>query len=198
MRRRPEAQLAASAAVALTLVLAGCGSSSKKAATDTAGGATTVAAASPTTEAAGEYGAGGGTDTGSSTTAASGTTTAAGVAPAANNFTVSVASVGKLGNVLIAKDGHTLYLFEKDNGTSSACTGKCAAAWPAYTSPNQPTAGAGVTASMLSTATGAMARQVVYNGHLLYEFSADKKPGDANGTGIPSWYPVNAAGKSVE
>ena len=173
--------------VVIPLALAACGSSSKKAATSPT---TASAGSSATTAASGGYG--GATAT---TIAATATTTAAG---STSGATVQVATVGTLGKVLVTADGHTLYLFEKDTGTTSACTGQCMGAWPPYTSMNAPTAGTGVTAAKLTTATGSAPHQVVYNGHLLYEFSGDKKAGDANGVGIPSWYPVTPQGTSSE
>src|SRR5260370_38238355 len=42
---------------------------------------------------------------------------------------VGVSSTG-LGDVLVDRQGHTLYLFERDSGTMSACTGACAVNWP--------------------------------------------------------------------
>src|SRR3954469_20512194 len=42
---------------------------------------------------------------------------------------VGVAST-RLGDVLVNRQGHTLYLFERDSGTMSACTGACAVNWP--------------------------------------------------------------------
>jgi predicted lipoprotein with Yx(FWY)xxD motif len=179
MNRTSARRLAAM--VAIPLALAACGSSSKKAATSPT---TASAGSSATTAASGGNGYGGATAT---TTAATGTTTAAG---AASGATVKVATVGTLGKVLVTANGHTLYMFDKDTGTTSACTGQCMAAWPPYTSMTAPTAGTGVTAAKLTTATGAAPHQVVYNGHLVYEFSGDKKAGDANGVGIPSWHPV--------
>ena len=104
-----------------------------------------------------------------------------------------------LGKILVNSGGRTLYLFEKDHGTTSACSAaQCMGAWPPYTSMTTPTAGTGLTATKLTTANGAVAHQVVYNGHLLYLFSGDKKAGDANGVGIPSWYPVTPQGSSME
>ncbi len=56
----------------------------------------------------------------------------------------------------------------------------------------------GVNASKLSTATGQVPHQVVYNGNLLYEYSEDKAPGDTKGITVPSWYAVTPAGTSLE
>src|SRR5436309_15689971 len=38
-----------------------------------------------------------------------------------------------LGNVLAGRDGRSLYLFEKDHGTTSSCSGACASLWPPVT-----------------------------------------------------------------
>src|SRR4029453_6144715 len=40
-----------------------------------------------------------------------------------------VASSG-LGNAPVDRQGRTLYLFERDSGTMSACSGACAVNWP--------------------------------------------------------------------
>ena len=61
-----------------------------------------------------------------------------------------------------------------------------------------PTGGEGIDASLLATADGQVPDQVVYNGHLLYHFASDTAPGDVNGLGIPSWYPVDAAGDAID
>jgi predicted lipoprotein with Yx(FWY)xxD motif len=173
------------------LLLAGCGddSSSDDAATDTTGAAasaTSGAAASDTTAAAADPYGGGTTET----TAAPADT---------GEATVALAEVGDVGEALVGPNGHTLYLFEMDDGTSSACTGGCADAWPALTADGgAPTAGDGLDASLLSTADGQVADQVVYNGHLLYEFSGDEAPGDVNGLQIPEWYPVDADGNAID
>ena len=187
MNRRGARRIAAMAVI--PIVLAACGSSSKKAATSP----TTVSSgASATTASAGAYGYGGGSAT--TTAGTTGTTTAG-----ASGGTVKIATVPKVGKVLVAADGRTLSLFEKDHGTTSACSAaQCMGAWPPYTSMTTPTAGTGLTATKLTTANGAVAHQVVYNGHLLYLFSGDKKAGDANGVGIPSWYPVTPQGSSME
>ena len=164
------------------LLLAGCGDDSYS---DDAA-AVVSEAASDTTAAADPYGGGGSTET----TAAPADT---------GEATVALAEVGDLGEALVAPNGHTLYLFEMDDGTTSACTGGCADVWPALTADGgDPTAGDGLDASLLSTADGQVADQVVYNGHLLYEFSGDEGPGDVNGLQIPEWYPVDADGNAID
>lgn len=129
----------------------------------------------------------------------SSTTKTTKAAPAAKgDATVSLASGGTVGEHLVGPNQHTLYLFEKDQGTTTACTGGCVAAWPALVADGTPTAGAGVHESQLGTATGAAPNQVTYHGHLLYYFAGDTAPGQTNGTSVPSWYAVDANGQAIE
>lgn len=165
---------------AVGLALAACSSSSSSKVTTPAGQASTAApaAASATTAApGGGYSYGGGSPA-----------TTAGAAGA--QLTLSSGH-------LVGPDGKTVYIFDKDSGTTSACTGACASVWPALTSSGAPSAGAGVDAAKLSTATGQAPDQVTYNGHLLYEFKGDTAAGQTNGTKIPGWHDVNAAGTAA-
>jgi predicted lipoprotein with Yx(FWY)xxD motif len=118
--------------------------------------------------------------------------------PAATAGMVSVAQNPAQGSILVDSQGRTLYLFEHDNGTKSACTGACASVWPALTAAATPGAGAGVDASSLATADGQVPNQVTYHGHLLYHYSGDAAPGDVKGVGIPGWYPVSPSGAKVD
>ena len=110
-----------------------------------------------------------------------------------NEVTVMIADNPTLGKILVDSNGMTLYLFLKDDGTTTSCTGSCAQNWPALTNVS-PGAGDGVDASMLGTAPGT--NQVTYHGHLLYTFVKDKNPGDVNGEGVlDAWYAVSPSGK---
>ncbi len=111
--------------------------------------------------------------------------------------TVIVASDPTAGDHLADADGRSLYLFELDQGTTTACTGGCASTWPPLVADGSPTGGDGVDAAQLSVADGIEPNQVVYHGHLLYYFSGDQAPGDTNGVGIPSWYLVDPAGAPI-
>jgi predicted lipoprotein with Yx(FWY)xxD motif len=115
---------------------------------------------------------------------------------------VSVANNSKLGKILVDSEGHTLYLFQKDSGSTSSCTGACAAAWPPLRSSGNPVVRGEASASLV----GATARfdgkpQATYNGHPLYSFVMDTKSGDTNGEGLTAfggtWFAVSPAGNPV-
>ena len=115
---------------------------------------------------------------------------------------VSTAS-GELGEHLVGPNGHTLYLFEKDTGSTSTCTGACAAAWPPLITTGAPTAGGAADAGLLGTTKrpdGTM--EVTYGGHPLYYFSGDAAPGDTAGQEVDAfgaeWYAVAPSGEAVE
>jgi len=107
-----------------------------------------------------------------------------------------------LGRILVDSKGDTLYLFDKDSGTRSACFGACATAWPPLRATGKPTAGTGVNAAMLGTTPRSDGgAQATYNGHPLYLFAGDNKPGDTNGEGSTAfggnWLALSAAGSPV-
>jgi len=116
--------------------------------------------------------------------------------------TVSVQNNGNLGKILVDGRGHSLYLFKKDSGTKSACTGGCAGAWPPLRASGKPVGGQGVNASMISTARRPDGKpQVTYNGHPLYTFTGDQKAGDTNGQGLnnfgASWFVLSPSGNQI-
>jgi predicted lipoprotein with Yx(FWY)xxD motif len=118
-----------------------------------------------------------------------------------SSATVSVANTG-LGKILVDSQGKTLYLFAKDTGTKSTCSGGCATAWPPLRASGKPTAGGGAKASLLGTTPRSDGKpQVTYNGHPLYGFQGDSKPGDTTGQGNPGfgapWYVVSTAGNQI-
>jgi len=140
-------------------------------------------------------GCGGGNSSSSATTTPS--TTASG-----SNATVGSANVGNLGTILVDSQGRTLYLFQKDSGTTSSCFGACASAWPPLRANGKPTVGSGLNASLVGTTNRSDGKpQVTYNGHPLYLFSMDQSPGDASGQGVTAfgapWFTLDSAGNQV-
>ena len=113
--------------------------------------------------------------------------------------TVGIAN-GGLGKILVNSKSRTLYLFRKDVGTKSECTGACAQNWPPLLTKGAPKAGTGAKAGLLGTTRRSDGTtQVTYNGHPLYTFVADKgKPGSTKGQGIDAfgarWYVVAGKG----
>ena len=115
--------------------------------------------------------------------------------------TVRVANSG-LGKILVDSHGRTLYLFKKDTGTKSTCSGACAQAWPPLQVSGKPAVGSGARSSLVGTTTRSDgSRQVTYNGHPLYTFQGDSKRGDTKGEGVvafgAAWFVVSPAGKQI-
>jgi predicted lipoprotein with Yx(FWY)xxD motif len=142
--------------------------------------------------------AGCGSSNNSSSSKSASTTTPA---PTSRAATVDLRTTS-LGRVLVDSSGRTLYLFEKDKGPRSTCSGACASAWPPVTTTGAPTAGAGVSAAMLKTTKGPGGEQVLYAGHPLYTYVGDSGPGQTNGEALnqfgAEWYVLGANGGKVE
>jgi predicted lipoprotein with Yx(FWY)xxD motif len=107
-----------------------------------------------------------------------------------------------LGMVLVAANGHTLYLFAKDRHGKSACSASCAQFWPPLLTKGKPTAGAGVRATLLGTSkrsNGSL--QVTYNKHPLYRYTLDTRAGQTKGEGVSAfgakWYALSAKGTAI-
>jgi predicted lipoprotein with Yx(FWY)xxD motif len=173
-RSRPITLLTGAALIPLTaLAVAGCGG----------GGSATAASKAP---------------------AAAATPAAATPAPKSgtpHGPTVRVATT-RLGKVLVDARGRTLYLFTKDSGTKSTCSGACAGAWPPALVTGKPTVGGGAKASQVGTTKRSDGtHQVTYHGHPLYRFVQDTKSGDTNGEGLTAfgggWFVVSPAGKRI-
>jgi predicted lipoprotein with Yx(FWY)xxD motif len=116
--------------------------------------------------------------------------------------TVGVADEGNLGKILVDSQGRTLYLFQKDSGTTSTCFGECASDWPPLRATGTPAAGNGANASLIATTARSDGNpEITYNGHPLYLFAGDQQPGDTNGQGLTAfgggWFALSAVGNQV-
>src|SRR3954464_7181694 len=87
----------------------------------------------------------GGSDNGSVSSTPASTPTAS-----ASGAKVALRATG-LGRTLVDGAGRTLYLFEKDKGTTTSCAGACAAARPPFPPSSRPAAGAGLDAAKVGT-----------------------------------------------
>ena len=108
------------------------------------------------------------------------------------------------GRFLVDGQGHSLYLFDKDEDGESYCTGACAAVWPPVETDSTPRAATGVASGALGTVERDDGdRQVTYHGHPLYYYAADASmPGRTKGEEADQfgaeWYLVGPQGKALE
>ena len=135
----------------------------------------------------------------------SGGSSSSGATPAAASSSSGptvISSSTSLGRVVMDGKGRTLYLFTKDTGKQSNCSGACASNWPPYTAASKPAAGSGVSASAISLVKRSDgAKQVTLDGHPLYYFTGDQSAGQQNGQGVDEfgakWWTVAPSGASV-
>jgi predicted lipoprotein with Yx(FWY)xxD motif len=128
-----------------------------------------------------------------------GSTATPAVAMPSGPAAVNVGQTAALGSFLVDSKGMTLYIYTKDTANTSTCSGACANNWPPLLTNGAPTAGSGVTASLLGSLTRADgSTQVTYNSMPLYYFAADKAAGDTKGQAVKSvWYVLDPAGKTI-
>jgi predicted lipoprotein with Yx(FWY)xxD motif len=134
-----------------------------------------------------------------STAAASTTSAAARSSARANTSNQLLAR--KIGNVNVITNskGFTLYAFARDTSTKSNCNGSCTKFWPPLTGPV--TAGSGVTGKIGTIKRSNGSTQATYNGHPLYTYIGDTKPGQDTGNNLNLsggfWKVVPVTGKVV-
>ena len=118
------------------------------------------------------------------------------VADTSATLTLSLADTN-VGSAVVDGDGNTVYLFTNDDGAPT-CNDSCADTWPPV--PTPATAGAGVDADLIGSATRADGtEQATYGGWPLYYYAADTAPGDTNGQGIGEvWFTIDATGNAVD
>src|SRR5512132_2541270 len=122
-------------------------------------------------------------------------------APKTASATVSTRET-KLGRILVDANGRTLYLFEKDKGATSSCSGACASIWPPLTA-GKAKGGTGVTAAELGTTKRSDGKtEITYAGHPLYTYAGDQKPGAVAGQGLDQfgaeWYVLAPDGHKID
>lgn len=105
-----------------------------------------------------------------------------------------------LGSVVTDGNGRTLYKFDKDkqDATSSACTGVCLSLWPpAYEASSMPKL-TGVTGKVATITGPSGQKQLTLNGWPLYFYSGDSSAGDVTGQNFQGiWHVLTAAGTPV-
>jgi predicted lipoprotein with Yx(FWY)xxD motif len=148
---------------------------------------------------------------GSSSSTTTKSSTSAAAPPATTSATTStsavklgVASLPKVGAVLVNGQGRTLYVFIPDHAKKVTCVGGCASIWPPLTvaAGQKPAITSPVQAKLVSSDPDPSGGQVVtYNGWPLYLYVADPGPGTDHGEGVNSsgglWYAIRPTGALV-
>lgn len=124
---------------------------------------------------------------------------AAGTAPA-DTAGLSTRKDPKLGEIVVDKNGMTVYRFTKDSAwpIKSNCVGACAAKWPAVAPVDKSDTDGIKKKGYMTYNRPDGGKQQTINCWPLYTFSGDKKPGDTNGQGVGgTWYAASPEGKPV-
>jgi predicted lipoprotein with Yx(FWY)xxD motif len=108
-----------------------------------------------------------------------------------------------IGDVVVNASGRTLYMFTKDSGAKSSCSGDCAKQWPPAVLGGNSMSGPGIDRRKFSSIAGpAGSRQLTYGGHPLYTFAGDESAGELNGQGSDAfggkWYALSPSGEPIE
>jgi predicted lipoprotein with Yx(FWY)xxD motif len=110
----------------------------------------------------------------------------------------TVLALARVGSesILVNTDGFTVYWFDRDTVTTSACTGRCTWQWPPVTGPAA--AGPGVPGQLGSITRPDGTIQATYDGHPLYTAYLDIAPGQARGNNLDAsggrWHEVTVPG----
>jgi predicted lipoprotein with Yx(FWY)xxD motif len=162
-----------------------------------AGLATGVSGAAAVVVLAAACSSGGGSSSSAPASPASGAASGSG-----SGATVITTATSSAGTFLTDGSGRAVYLWVRDTGDASSCSGACAGAWPPVTATGTVTASGSATASDLGTITRSDGtKQVTYDGHPLYYYAGDSASGMASGQGSDSfgakWWLVSPSGSDV-
>lgn len=116
-------------------------------------------------------------------------------------LTLTLAS-SRYGRILADASGRALYLFDADRTPTSTCNTTCASAWPPFLTSQEPAVGPDLDQALVSTTTrNDGSKQVTYNGHPLYYYVGDPKPGDVNCQAVSEfgggWFVVDSRGNKI-
>ncbi|MEU9627520.1 SCO0930 family lipoprotein [Streptomyces luteogriseus] len=115
---------------------------------------------------------------------------------------LSTRNDAKLGEIVVDKNGMTVYRFKKDEAWPkpvSNCSGACLEKWPLVEPVDfNDTKGIQKKGYMIFDRTDGKGKQQTINCSPIYTFAGDKAPGDTNGQGVGgTWYAVRPDGKLV-
>ncbi|RII20264.1 hypothetical protein DSC45_03490 [Streptomyces sp. YIM 130001] len=106
----------------------------------------------------------------------------------------------KLGEVVVDKNGMTVYRFKKDSAwpMKSACTGECLEQWPVVEPVAKDDVKGVLKKGFVTFDRPDGLQQQTIDCWPLYTFGGDKAPGDTNGQGMGgTWYAVSPQGKLI-
>ncbi|MFJ6572446.1 SCO0930 family lipoprotein [Streptomyces sp. NPDC091292] len=106
----------------------------------------------------------------------------------------------KLGEIVVDKNGMTVYRFMKDSAwpIKSNCTGACIEKWPAVAPVDKNDTKGVQKKGLMSFTRPDGVKQMTVNCWPIYTFANDKAPGDTNGQGVGgTWYAVSPTGKPI-
>jgi predicted lipoprotein with Yx(FWY)xxD motif len=132
------------------------------------------------------------------TSAAVSSTSVAARSSATSTASTMVLRARKIGSVTLVTNakGRTVYSFARDTSSKSNCNGSCAHFWPPVKGPAK--AGPGVTGKLGTIKRSDGSTQATYNGHPLYTYVGDAKPGQATGNNLNLsggvWHEVRVSG----
>jgi predicted lipoprotein with Yx(FWY)xxD motif len=135
------------------------------------------------------------------TSAAVSSTSIAARSSATSTASTMVLRARKIGSVTLVTNakGRTVYSFARDTSSKSNCNGSCTHFWPPVKGPAK--AGPGVTGKLGTIKRSDGSTQATYNGHPLYTYVGDTKPGQATGNNLNLsggvWHEVRVSGKTV-
>lgn len=90
------------------------------------------------------------------------------------------------GDILVDRNGMTLYTFDRDPELKSVCDAQCAASWP----PLVAAVGAKRAGRYAIIARDDGGRQWTYKGKPLYLRAKDREPGDRGGDGVDNLWRI--------
>jgi predicted lipoprotein with Yx(FWY)xxD motif len=127
---------------------------------------------------------------------------AAGSSSGASGSMVITTASAAGGTFLTDGSGRAVYLWAKDTGGMSACSGACSGSWPPVTATGTVTATGSAKPADLGTITRSDGtKQVTYDGHPLYYYVGDSGAGTASGQGSDQfgakWWLVAPSGGDV-
>jgi predicted lipoprotein with Yx(FWY)xxD motif len=113
---------------------------------------------------------------------------------------LSVRNDPKLGEIVVDKNGMTVYRFMKDSAwpMKTACTGECLEKWPVVEPVEKNDTEGILKKGFVTFDRPDGIEQQTIDCWPIYTFSGDAKPGDTNGQGVGgTWYAVSPEGKPV-